>query len=505
MARRHAPTLLVSECFVRGLGFVYAVAFASLGGQIAGLVGEHGIEPAAELLAALRERAGGALPLQLPSWFWLTGANDWALRGACIAGAFCSVLVVAGRLPRLALLGAWSLYLSLTTVGGVFLSYQWDMLLLETGIVGLFVATPGSVVGLWLARALCLKLMLLSGIVKLTSGDPTWRNLTALSFHFWTQPLPAWPALLANACPAPLLAAMTFVSLTIELVAPLFILGPRKTRLIAAAALALLQLGIAATGSYGFFSLLSLLLCLALLDDDALLRLTPKRLVAESTVVTDAGSPAQSGTEASLSTPEASVAPTPHMRVRSAIHVSLATALVFLSICAAMNRFRSLPEPLQELMVRLAPFRSINSYGLFAVMTTDRREIAIEGSRDGITWRPYEFAWKPDHVAERPDFATPHMPRLDWQMWFAALGRCEQQRWFHELLTRILEGSSDVLSLFESNPFPEGPPRYLRTPLARYRFAPSSEWLHGKWWVSEPIGEYCPTATLRDGKLVRWQ
>src|SRR4051812_20228182 len=164
MARRHAPTLLVSECFVRGLGFVYAVAFASLGGQIVGLVGEHGIEPAAELLATVRERAGGALPLELPSWFWLTGANDWTLRGACIAGAFCSILVVAGRLPRLALLGAWSLYLSLTTVGGVFLSYQWDMLLLETGIVGLFVATPGSVVGLWLARALCLKLMLLSGI-----------------------------------------------------------------------------------------------------------------------------------------------------------------------------------------------------------------------------------------------------------------------------------------------------------------------------------------------------
>ena len=118
-------------------------------------------------------------------------------------------------------------------------------------------------------------------------------------------------------------------------------------------------------------------------------------------------------------------------------------------------------------------------------------------------WKCYTFAWKPDALDQRPRFATPHMPRLDWQMWFAALNSCGRQIWFHRFLQRLLEGSDDVLALLAFNPFPERPPRLLRTPQAEYHFAPDAAWLHGQWWIREPSGEYCPPVTLRAGKLVR--
>jgi hypothetical protein len=485
-------TELVSQLFVRGLGFTYAIAFGSLGGQIIGLAGARGIEPAAELFSRIDQNPDGLTALDFPSWLWITGASDTALRALCIAGALCSLFVVAWKLPRLALFAAWSLYLSLCSAGGVFLSYQWDTLLLECGLVGLFVATPRSGIGIWVARALCFKLMLLSGIVKLSSGDPTWRDLSAMSYHFWTQPLPAWPAAFANALPAGIKAAMTFASLAIELVAPLFILGPRRARLISAAALALLQIGIAATGTYGFFNMLSLLLCASLLDDDALLRLLPARPRLAAQQETDPRTAEPQPSDTSRLT-----------RTRRALHVGLATLFLSLSLCVSIGHFVRLPEILRESLALLAPLRSINRYGLFAVMTTERNEIAIEGSLDGVTWRAYELPWKPGRLDVMPSFATPHMPRLDWPLWFAALSSCQRQRWFHSLMKRLLEGSSDVLELFANNPFPEGPPRYLRTPLAKYRFAPVRRVLHGEWWTRKPIGEYCPTVTLRQGVLVR--
>jgi hypothetical protein len=485
MASKPARTELVSEFFVRGLAVVYAIAFASIGVQVIGLIGARGIMPAADFLAQARQVAPlGSLLSEVPSWFWMTGASDRALRGACIAGCALALLAAAGKWQRAALFAAWSLYLSLCTVGSVFFSYQWDALLLETGIVGLFVATRGSPIGLWLARALCFKLMWLSGFVKLRSGDTTWHDLSALSFHWWTQPLPAWPAVWASQLPRWMQSGMTLVTLVIELVAPFGIFGPRRARLAACAALALLQVAIASTGSYGFFNLLSLVLCASLLDDDALLALSPRAL---------RGRLALSAQERAR----------PLARAGQRVQLALACALLASSAAVAGQRILPLPAAVHAWLAALAPLRSVNSYGLFAMMTTERREIALEGSDDGVNWRGYRFRWKPGPLDEHPRFTPFHMPRLDWQLWFAALSRCERQPWLLEFQQRILQGSPDVLALLASNPFPSAPPRLLRTPTAAYRFAPGAGWWNGQWWVADPGPDYCPKLTLRNGRLAR--
>jgi hypothetical protein len=149
------------------------------------------------------------------------------------------------------------------------------------------------------------------------------------------------------------------------------------------------------------------------------------------------------------------------------------------------------PQAVIEVVKAVSAWRSVNSYGLFAVMTTSRREIVIEGSRDGQTWTPYRFRWKPNAPDERPRFATPHMPRLDWQMWFASLSTIERQAWMRGLLGRLLEGSPDVVGLFAEDPFAGTPPRFVRARVEDWRFSSWSDWREtGRWWVVAPAGMY---------------
>jgi hypothetical protein len=155
------------------------------------------------------------------------------------------------------------------------------------------------------------------------------------------------------------------------------------------------------------------------------------------------------------------------------------------------------PRPLAFLYAHLEPFRIVNGYGLFRVMTKDRGEIIIEGSADGIEWLAYEFKWKPGNVMRAPGWCAPHQPRLDWQMWFAALGTARQNPWFGGLIVRLLQGSPDVTRLLAHNPFPDQPPRYLRASFYRYRFTTVKEHRQsGAWWKRQELGEYLPTVSL---------
>jgi hypothetical protein len=156
------------------------------------------------------------------------------------------------------------------------------------------------------------------------------------------------------------------------------------------------------------------------------------------------------------------------------------------------------PAPVAGVERVAATYQIVSAYGLFARMTTERDEIQLEGSDDGRSWRAYRFRYKPGPLHARPHFAGLHMPRLDWQLWFASLRGCAASPWFHAFLFRVLSGEPDVLALLAENPFPDRPPRYLRTRLERYAFAPPGS---DAWWQSQPLGPYCPTVTIEDGEL----
>ena len=159
---------------------------------------------------------------------------------------------------------------------------------------------------------------------------------------------------------------------------------------------------------------------------------------------------------------------------------------------------RRVDTPVLRVVRRFDP---VNAYGAFAWMTKTRAEIVVEGSADGVTWLAYEFPWKPGDVTRRPDFVAPWQPRLDWQMWFAALGTCGENTWVLALQQRMLTGTSEVLALFEKNPFPGTPPRMMRTRVFEYRFAPWGE--KGVWWSRTETGPYCPAVMLGEGGVLR--
>jgi hypothetical protein len=264
---------------------------------------------------------------------------------------------------------------------------------------------------------------------------------------------------------------MTLGTLAIELGAPWLILAPprlRKLRLAGCALIVLGQLGIAGTGNYGFFNLLAIVLCVPVLDDAVLRRVLPLRLAA------GAPEPRWKQVAIGLFVPV----------------VALLSALTFAGeIVGTLPRAGARRRAENPLLRAAAPFRSINGYGLFRVMTTERPELVIEGSPDGVRWTAYEFRWKPGAVTRRPRFVQPHQPRLDWQMWFAALNPEGAEDWLVPLMQRLLEGAPDVLALLAGNPFPDAPPRYVRLASYRYRFStPDVRARTGAWWQREFTG-----------------
>ena len=467
--------------FLRLLGIVYLFAFWSAGTQILGLVGHEGILPADQFMRALAGIKGLDRFWIFPTLTWIS-ASDAALRVLCVGGMVLSSLLIAGILPVVALALLWLFYLSLSVVGQDFLSYQWDALLLEAGLLAIFLApltwrekprelTDPPRVVVWLFLWLLFRLMVGSGVVKLASGDPTWHNLTALSFHFETQPIPTPLAWYAHRSPMWLLKLSTALVFTIEIGAPYLILAGRRLRQVAFVLLTSLQLLIALTGNYAFFNLLSASLCVFLLDDVTL------------------GSWTRLGISGMGAT-----------RARRIVSVVVAIVIIPLSATAFAGSLGiTLPTaPLvNPVMDTVASFRSVNAYGLFAVMTTTRPEIVLEGSDDGTTWLEYEFKYKAGDLHRRPPWVAPFQPRVDWQMWFAALGRFDEERWLQNFCVRLLENEGAVLTLLERNPFQGRAPQYLRAVLYRYRYADAEAHRRdGLWWTRERVADYSPVLSL---------
>jgi lipase maturation factor 1 len=461
--------------FLRLLGAIYLMAFASFGVQAGGLIGSRGILPVVEFLGAVHKSLGAAAYWNVPTLLWLNGSDDF-LHAVWIVGVSLSLLLLLGVNARAIRISLFALYLSLDTAGQIFMSYQWDALLLEAGFLAIFLGSEVLIVRLF--RWLLCRLMFLSGAVKLLSGDPTWRHLTALPVHYQTQPLPTPLAWYFYQLPSWFQRISVGFVFFVELVIPFLVLAPRRIRLFAGVAITLLQLLIFITGNYAFFNLLTIALCLFVLDDAALECIVPKRLLARiGSHARYSGAPFWWRTVCGL----------------------VATFVLFVSGFQMVGELSGRHWGRSESVIRaVAPFQIINTYGLFAVMTTTRPEIIVEGSNDGTTWLPYEFRYKPGDLRRAPIWVQPHQPRLDWQMWFAALGNYQTDPWILNFLARLLEGQPEVLGLLGHNPFPDGPPRYVRALIYNYRFAtPAEKRASGDWWKREFLGSYVPQLSLR--------
>ena len=475
-------TYFISQwIFLRSIAAIYMIAFLSIWAQAEGLIGKNGILPFGSFLDFVSQNYGAKGYWLIPSLLWLS-SNDIAIHMLCGGGVLLSLLLIFGITPGFLLFWLWAFYLSLVVVCRDFLAFQWDVLLLETGFLAIFLYRPfarntwnsgPNKCFFFLLKWLLFRLTFSSGMVKLLSHDLTWRNLTALNYHYWTQPLPTWIGWYVNLLPEWFQKISVIGMFAMELGAPFLIFLPRRFRHLAFWMMVILQILIFLTGNYAFFNLLTIALCLLLVDDFSWRR----------------GRTAASTVEHS---------PRP-IRFYYAVG-----ALLFLLSClhlsVTLRLWMNWPKPLETIYTRTEPFRSVNGYGLFARMTTQRDEIIIEGSDDGKNWKPYEFKYKPGDPKRRPGFVEPHQPRIDWQMWFAALGRYEDNQWFLAFCFRILEGSPEVLSLLKTNPYPEKPPRFLRAMLYEYRFSNFATLREqGLWWQRSQKRMYCPVLSLREG------
>ena len=486
--------LAARRVFAFALGAIFLVAFWSWGSQLRGLVGEHGLIPVGEQLAAAR--AAGNSFWQMPSLSWLA-EGDSMLLAQCWLGALLAIAMCAGFFPGACALACCALYLSLMSVGESFANFQWDALLLETSLLAAlwlpWRARPewsqecsheswAQKIGRWLLWWFFVRMMIESGVVKLTWGDETWLGYSALDFHFETQPLPLWTSWYAHQAPRWMLRAACWFTYFVEIATPVLLLAPARWRFLRHGAVALqvlLQIGILKTGNYTFFNWLTLALCVPFLDDTfrgfRKLRLpapaekprhwwplVPACAVALASVwFTFDGF---SGAFAGLAGQEAEM-----LRMRE-----------------GFQRTKKYPGPPWH-----AALRSFNGYGLFRTMTLSRPEIILEGSSDGVNWREYEFPYKAGDIWRRPSLVAPFQPRLDWQMWFAALSPQRYGYLLERLMRRVLEGEPAVLALLEKDPFAPKPPHFVRLAFYDYHFTSFADHT-AAWWKRELRGTTQP-------------
>jgi hypothetical protein len=470
---------------LRLLGAVYAVAFLVAIEQILPLIGSHGLLPVGDFLERVRAALGStsAGVVRLPSLFWIDH-SDGSLLGLAWAGFALSLVVVAGYANALVMAALWLLYMSFVHVGQDWYGYGWEIQLLETGFLAIFLcplldARPfprraPPIATVWLLRWLTFRIMLGAGLIKLR-GDPAWRDLTALYYHFETQPLPnplsRWFHFLPRAA---LRAGVAFNHLA-EVVAPWFVCWPRIARIAAGAVIVAFQLVLIFSGNLSFLNWLTIVPALACFDDQCLTRLLPGAVARRAAAARDAAVPSGA------------------MQATSFVVAALVGVL---SIAPVAN----LISPQQVMNTSFDPLELVNTYGAFGTVGRERLNVVFEGTTaerpdDDADWKPYPYRGLPVALDRRPPQVAPYQLRLDWQMWFAAMAGPREYPWTLHLVWKLLHNDPGALALFADNPFPTAPPRYVRATLYRYRFAPPDS---GQWWTRERLAEWLPPISVDD-------
>ena len=481
------PTYWLTRFVIlRLLGVVYAVGFLVAINQVIPLIGSHGLLPVntylSQVSAALGSAGVGFVRLPSVFWFW---HSDTALLTVAWVGFALSCMVIAGYADALVLAALWFFYMSFVHIGQDWYSYGWEIQLTETGFLAIFLcplldlrpfpkyAPPLSIIILF--RWLICRIMLGSGLIKFR-GDEIWRNGTALNYYFETQPIPGPLSRWFHFLPHAILKIGVWFNWLAELAAPWFVFWPRLARHIAGVVVVLFQFTIMLSGNLSFLNWLTIIPALACFDDSFWAKLLPRRLVSKAENATD---------HAKESKP----------MLTTAWVVTCIVAL--LSIQPVLN----ILSPGQVMNTSFDPLDLVNTYGAFGSVGQERLNIVFEGTMDDTTcnkanWKPYLYKGLPVLLNKRPPQIAPYQLRLDWQMWFAAMGTADQYPWTYNLIDKLLHNDPGTVSLFAFNPFPGRPPRYIRAVLYRYKFAkPGNVW--GDYWERERIGDWIGAVAVR--------
>ena len=332
-------------------------------------------------------------------------------------------------------------------------------------------------------------------MVKLTSGDYSWRHLTAMDDYYQNGPLPTWIGWYVQQLPHWFHAATAFMTLAAELGLVWMLFLPRRFKIICFLIVTPFQIGIILTANYTFLNYLVLVLGFLLLDDGFVRFVLPQRWK-------------NWGRRVAMEPADAHALPSrsaawlrPLWRSVTAIYLGwvfyATTALLFAMVPYAP------PLPLAPARA-LDPFRIANQYGLFANMTHERYEIEFQGSTDGQNWTTYPFRYKPQDVHKAPGIYAPYQPRFEWDLWFASLTHWRNYPWVVQTEARLLSNEPDVLTLFAGNPFSGAPPQRVRAVIWQYWFTDrATKRKEGTWWRRELLGVYAPMVERTpDGKIV---
>ena len=476
---------------LRLLGCIYAVAFFVAVKQILPLIGSHGLLPVNLFLDRVQDALGSSAAgfIRLPSLFWFSH-SDATLQLVAWTGFILSCVVVAGYANAIMMTALWVLYMSFVHVGQDWYGYGWEIQLLETGFLAIFLCPlldgrpfpkrEPPVVAIWLFRWLIFRIMIGAALIKLR-GDSCWRDLTALYYHFETQPIPNPLSRWFDFLPYWALKAGVLFNFLAELIAPWFAFYPRIGRRIAGMILVSFQISLILSGNLSFLNWLTIVPALACFDDSFWAKLLPSRLVA--CMMT-----AETAKKSSL------------LMQRTAWTVAVIIGV--LSIQPVMN----LISPMQIMNTSFIPLDLVNTYGAFGSVGRERLNVVFEGTEaerpdNQAVWKAYPYQALPVELNQRPRQIAPYQPRLDWQMWFASMSSPDEYPWTLHLVWKLLHNDPGALSLFAGNPFPDKPPHYIRAVLYRYRFAPPGN-PEGNWWKREEVGIWLPPLSADDPRLV---
>jgi hypothetical protein len=456
--------------FERGLALLYLVAFLVAVNQFVPLLGERGLLPVERFVADVPFR-------ESPSLFYLR-ATDATFRAAAWTGVILALLALSGLVQRRSGLGAgvvwgllWILYLSFVNVGQTFYAFGWESLLCEVGFFTIFAGAsntrPGALLN-WIYRWTLFRLMFGAGLIKLR-GDSCWRDLTCLDYYFETQPMPNPLSWYFHWMPGRVLHGGVLFNHVVELIVPFGYFLPQPFAGIAGLITIVFQATLIASGNLSWLNYLTIVLAFTTLDD---------RFLSWLPVAT------------------------PPLRAEPAAQRVATYGLAALVAVLSVLPVRNMLSPGQVMNTAFNPLQIVNTYGAFGSITKERLEIVIEGTSDqaptdATTWREYEFKGKPGDPAYRPPVVAPYHLRLDWLMWFAAMGSAQDEPWFSGVILHLLQGDRELLGLLRVNPFPDRPPQWVRARLFRYRFTTRAEHrATGLWWHRERVADYFPPVRL---------